>query len=293
MKVSFGSWAFSFGPYSRNPIALEEVARKLAATGYDGIEICGFPPYVTPGRYPTSALRKELASLLEGLNLAVSSYVPDFTTVNPLVEGNRDRYLDLFRCNLEICRDLGSPTLRVDSIAAPGSIPDAEYEDSLRRLAALWHDAAETAAKAGIRIIWEFEPGFAFNKPSEVVEMYEQVGHSNFQILFDTGHAYLCGVVGARQQGDPETLDGGVPEFLRRLSGRIGHVHLADTDGTLYGEETTTHCPLGTGFLDWNKIGPHLKAVPAVDWWCVDLSFWPGSWDLLDTSLSFARRLAA
>ncbi|MCS7026723.1 MAG: sugar phosphate isomerase/epimerase [Bryobacteraceae bacterium] len=293
MKVSFGSWAFSFGPYSRHPIPLEKVAEKLAATGYDGIELCGFPPYVTPNRYPTPAERRLLASRLEGLNLSVSSYVPDFTMVNPVVEANRDRYLDVFRCNLEICHDLGSPSLRVDSIAAPGSILDAEYLDCFRRVAALWHDAAEIAATAGIRIIWEFEPGFVFNKPSEIVEMYERVGHPNFQILFDTGHAYLCGVIGARQHGDAETLDGGVCEFLQLLSGRIGHIHLADTDGTLYGDETTTHCPLGAGSLDWKRIGPLLKAIPAVEWWCVDLSFWPGSWDLLESSLSFVRQLMA
>lgn len=293
MKVSFGSWAFSFGPYSRNPIPLEDVARKLAEVGYDGIEICGFPPYVTPDRYPTPALRRECASMLSSLNLEVSSYVPDFTMVNPVVESNRERYLDLFRHNLEICLDLGSPTIRVDSIAAPGSIPDGEYESTMQRLAALWRDAAELAAKAKIRIVWEFEPGFAFNKPSEVVDMYERVGHPNFQILFDTGHAYLCSVIGARQQGEVETLEGGVEEFLRRLSGRIGHIHIADTDGTLYGEETSTHCPLGTGFLPWKKLAPQLKAVPAVEWWCIDMSFWPGSWALLDSSLAFARRLQA
>lgn len=291
MKISFGSWAFSYGPYSRNPIPIENIARRLAELGYDGIEVCGFPPYVTLERYPTAVSRRQIVTLLRDLNLSVSGYVPDFTMVNPIVDANRRRYLDLFQRNLEICADLKSPLIRVDSIAAPGSIPENEYQDTLDRLASLWRDAAEIAAKAGVGVVWEFEPGFAFNKPSEVVEMYEQVGHSNFQVLFDTGHAYLSAVVGARQEGEVELLKGGVDEFLDRLSGRIGHVHIADTDGTLHGEETSTHCPLGTGFIPWKKIAPKLKSIPGLEWWCIDLSFWPGSWELLEMSLGFTRRL--
>jgi len=45
-----------------------------------------------------------------------------------------------------------------------------------------------------------------------VVAMHKQVDHPNFLIMFDTCHAYMCGVVGARQHGAREVLAGGVSE---------------------------------------------------------------------------------
>ena len=50
MKISFGSWAFSFGPFADNPIPFEKTVKRLSSAGYDGIEICGFPPHVTHDR---------------------------------------------------------------------------------------------------------------------------------------------------------------------------------------------------------------------------------------------------
>src|SRR5262249_33912286 len=47
MKISLGSWAFVFGPYSDRPIAFDTISERLAKAGFDGIEIGGFPPHVT------------------------------------------------------------------------------------------------------------------------------------------------------------------------------------------------------------------------------------------------------
>lgn len=293
MKISFGSWAFSFGPYARRPLPLDEAARLVAAAGYDGIELGGFPPHVTLEQYASSASIRELRRMLSGLGLGVSGYAPDFTMVNPLVEENRSRYLDRIQRSVELCAATGGPALRVDPIAAPGSVADSDYEECAGRLAALWHDAAELASREGVRVVWEFEPGFVFNKPSEVVNIFEKVGHPNFQILFDTCHAYLCGVVGARQRGTIERLAGGVSEFLEMLSGRIGHIHIVNTDGTLYGDETSTHSPFEEGVIDFPKLAPQLLSVPGIEWWCVDLSFRADSERLLEPSLEYVKKLTA
>jgi hypothetical protein len=65
MKISMGSWAFSFGPYSDQPVPFEDTVRRLSEAGYDGIEICGFPPHVTVENYPDSESRKELVNFLQ------------------------------------------------------------------------------------------------------------------------------------------------------------------------------------------------------------------------------------
>src|SRR5713226_9234781 len=127
MKVSLGSWAFSFGPFADNPIPFEKTVKRLSEAGYDGIEICGFPPHVTLDKYPSKESRRNLVRFLGDHKLGVSGYAADFTSVNPVVGGNKQKYLDVFKRNVERCADIGSANIRVDSIAAPGSIEDKDY----------------------------------------------------------------------------------------------------------------------------------------------------------------------
>jgi len=293
MKVSLGSWAFSFGPFADNPIPFEKTAKRLSEAGYDGIEICGFPPHITLAEYPSQESRRRLVRFLEDHKLGVSGYAADFTSVNPVVAGNQQKYLDLFRRNVEMCVDIGSPNIRVDSIAAPGSIEDRDYRPAFDRLAEVWRAAAGIAQESGIRMVWEFEPGFVFNKPSEVAGLHQAVGHANFFVLLDTSHAYMCSVVGARQHGEKEVLPGGVSQFLDKLRGRIGAVHLIDSDGTLHGDETSTHRPFGEGFVDFQGVAPKLLDLPKIEWWCIDMCFWAASWELVEPSLRFVRNLLA
>lgn len=291
MKISLGSWAFAFGPYADAPVSFERTARRLSEAGYDGIEICGFPPHVTLDAFPSADSRAGLKRFLADLNLGVSGYAADLTAASPVVKGNEQKYLDLFQRNLDLCAAVGIPAIRVDSIAGPNDVAPADYDSAFARLAAVWNSAASAAASAGIRLVWEFEPGFVFNKPSEIVALHDRVAHPNFQVMFDVCHAYMCGVAAARQRGPAERLPGGVGQFLDMLQGRIGAIHLIDSDGTLHHDETSTHRPFGEGFIDFASLAPRLLAVPGIDWWCIDLCFWAGSWELVDSSLAFVRNL--
>ena len=291
MKISLGTWSFSFGPYADAPIPWDRTIKRAAQAGYDGVEVCGFWPHVTLEDYPNKAARGQVVQQLQDLNLGVSGYSADLTTVNPTGEGNKQRYLDLFRRNIEFCVDIGSPMIRVDTASAPGSLNDREYESAFGILADVWHEAAEAAQQAGVRVGWEFEPGFIINKPSEVIALHDSVKHPNFKVIFDTAHSYMISVVGARQQGRRETLKGGISELVKLLDGRIGHVHIIDSDGTLYSDETSTHLPFGEGEIDFKALVPRLLKVPDIEWWCVDLCFWPQSWDLVELSLEYLRRM--
>jgi len=291
LKISLGSWAFSFGPWAADPVPFDAIVRHLAAAGFDGIDICGFPPHVTLEKYPDSPSRKELARFIADQGMGISGYAGDFYSVSPIAAGNETRYRDMMKRNIEMCADLGSPSLRVDTVAAPGSIPDKEYDQDFHRIALLWSEGAALAEAAGVRLVWEFEPGFAFNKPGEIIRMHQEVRHPNFSVLFDTAHAYMCSVVGARQHDQRDVLVGGVEEFLDKLQGRIGAIHLIDSDGTLMHDETSTHRPFGEGLIDFDHLAPKLLRVPGIDWWTIDMSFWPDSWNLVASSRAFVARL--
>jgi len=291
-KIAIGSWAFSFGPFQNAPWPFSKVVKYAAQNGYDGIEINGFCPHPHPDNYDTPAKRAELKEEIEGFGLGISGYAPDFTAVPPALAATAD-YLDVVRKCLRFCEDMGIGALRVDTVTPPGALPAAEYEKRFARLAKTWGAAASECAKAGVRLAWEFEPGFWLNKPSEVKRMAEAAQSGNFKLLFDTSHAYMGAVVGARQSGKKETLTGGVAEYAAMLGGMIGHLHLIDSDGTLHNGETSTHTPFGKGFVDFEAALKPIKAVIAgLKWWCVDFCFCAETETAAREAVPFVKSLA-
>lgn len=272
-KISIGTWAFCFGPFEKDPWPLSKVLEYAADVGYDGIEVNGFRPHPHHDDYSTASRCGELKKEIEGFGLGISGYAPDLREVPPpLVE--TQTYLAVVRKCLFFCEQCGIEILRVDTVTPPEELPDDEYERRFAQLAKTWHVVAEEAARVGVFVVWEFEPGFWLNKPSEVKRMAEAVENENFKLLFDTSHAYMGAVVGARHTGRKEVLPGGVVEYAQFLSEAIGHLHLIDSDGTLHDEETSTHAPFGQGFVNFGAVLASIKpVVSSMKWWCVDFCF--------------------
>ena len=270
-KTSIGGWAYIWGGYEEAPIELEEVLKTLKELNFDGIEMAAFPPHLEPN---TPDKAKEVKAMLDSYGLEVSGLVAPFPS--PAIS-KESEYLDAVENNLAVCKALSSPKLRVDSVDPPTGVPgDMDYNEYFLKVAKIWNKSAETCARQNIKLIWEFEPGFMLNKPSEVTRMAYLVDHPNFSILFDSCHAHMCAVVGSRQLGEKETLPGGVVQFAHMLTGKIGHIHLIDSDETLHGDDTSTHAPLGTGVLDFDRIIPAIEDAGYDDqWWPIDLCFWP------------------
>jgi sugar phosphate isomerase/epimerase len=276
-KISIGSWAYTIGPYASNPVPWEEVIKKLKELGFDGVELGGFPPHPNPDNMPKKEQRDACKKQLAKLGLGWSGLAADLWKQRLLDTDDNSAYLDCFRKNLQFCVDLGIPAIRVDAISPPTIFDTVDADTARKRAAKTWKVCAAEAADKGVRVTWEFEPGFAFNKPSDVLRIVDEVGDDNFGVLFDTCHGYMVAVTGARQPGKKEVLPGGVVELASKLRGKINHVHLIDSDGTLHGGETSTHAPFGKGKIDFDKLLPEL-AKNDMDWWTIDLCFWPDAW---------------
>ena len=274
-KLSLGSWAFTFGPFSKNPWPFSRVLEYIAEAGYDGVEINGFRPHPHPDDYDTAAKCKELLNEIDGYVLGISGYAPPFGDTPPAVVDS-ETYLGAFRKGLIFCENCGIVILRIDTVSPPEALPPDEYESRFKSLTKTWHLAAKEAAKMGVRVVWEFEPGFWLNKPSEVKRVVEAVDHENFKLLFDTSHAYMGAVIGARQTGTKELLSEGVAEYGRFLGAMVGHLHLIDSDGSLHNNETSTHVAFGQGKIDFTSALVAIKPVISIlPWWCVDFCFNP------------------
>ena len=293
-KISIGSWAYAIGPYADHPVPLNDVVTRLSELGFDGIELGGFKPHGHPDLYSTKDDRKKLLHLLEKYNLRVSAYVADLWGY-PFAGGDPKlvkAYEDMYDKSLEFCIDCGFEKIRVDTVTGTPFPKGWAYQETWERVVNMFQKCSDKAMDVGKIVIWEFEPGYIFNKPSEVLKMHQEVNRKNFQILFDTSHAQMCAVVGAKQFGPQETLPGGILEFIDMLKGRIGHVHLIDSDNTLHDNETSTHAPFGTGFVDFESVIRALvKNGYHTEWWCVDLCFWPNAWDITADSIKFLRQL--
>lgn len=296
VRLSIGSWAYCFGPYQDHPVPFDTVITKLGELGFDGVELGGFPPHPHPGQLDTQVKRAELKMRVADRGLAFSGLAADLWSCPIIPQADNSQWLATFDRNLQFASDLGIDAIRVDTVSPPEVFEKEGIHPSLawERVVKTFQEGARRASSHGIRVLWEFEPGFAFNKPSEILKMADDVGHPNFQILFDTCHAHMVATVGARQPGSKETLPGGALELLARLRGKIGHVHLIDSDGTLHNNDTSTHAPFGQGVLNFDVLIPEiLRCGLPTNWWTIDLCFWPDAWEVTADAQRFLKRMAA
>ncbi|MGH9325485.1 MAG: sugar phosphate isomerase/epimerase family protein [Terriglobia bacterium] len=290
IRLSIGSWAYCFGPYKDHPVLFDTIVEKLGRLGFDGVELGGFVPHPNPAEFNTKTKRSDLKQKVADHGLAFSGLAADLWSCPIVLQDENSNWMATFEQNLKFAEDLGIDCIRVDSVSPPDIFEKEGIDPKLgwERLIRTFRTAAGKAQDHGIRVVWEFEPGFAFNKPSEIMRIVDDVAHSNFRVLFDTSHAHTCAAVGARQPGQKETLPGGAIELLTRLRGKIGHVHLIDSDGTLHNNETSIHAPFGQGVLDFDKLLPEvLRCGCPSNWWTIDLCFWPDAWEVTADAKKF------
>ena len=274
--VSIGSWAFAFGPYEQRPWPFARVCEFAATTGYDGVEVNGFRPHPHYDDFVGGKGTKELSAQIASFGLGISAYAPNFHHVPPARVPTAAYVAEIDKARA-FCEDLGIRTLRVDTVMPPQEMSPEEYEQCFHQLRASWSEASARCRRSDVTLVWEFEPGFWLNRPSEVERLATEVGQANFGILFDSSHAFTGGVRGARQGASGELMDS-VAAYATRLLPFIRHLHLADADGTLHDEDTSVHTPLGQGQVDFAALLEALSPIAdRLDWWCVDMCYCDGA----------------
>lgn len=274
-KISRGSWCLAFG---MDPVpSLEQVVDVLSAFGYDGIELAGFFDHATVEKYPDAASRKKLVDWLSRKNLEIAGYAPgpygDFGRL-PWATGGDDvvaEYEKFFEDHLQFCVDCGIPAMRVDPGDFGPMARDVDYDRTWDRVVTTFRKHAERGAEVGVTMLWELESGQLFVKPSEAVKLLEDVGHDSLQLMFDVGHIEACCVIAHNQVQPQERLEGGQVEFVKMVAGKIGHMHVCDTDSNTWHNAFGTHLGIGKGVVDFDAL------IPAVvdsgytsEWWSVD-----------------------
>jgi sugar phosphate isomerase/epimerase len=271
MKLSFGAWPFIRGTYAANPVSLHKILHKLEDEGYQGVELAAAHPHPTPDSHATPDKRDHLRKEVAEHGLTFSGLAPNLRGHTLVTSDECGLYLAAFERNMQFAADLGIDCIRVDTVEPMAAVDRVGLEPATvhDRVVQAFCECAALAATRGLRVCWEFEPHLPLHEPDEIAAVVEAVrghGHANFGVLFDSSHAYVCSA-------------GRELELLQRLRGKITHVHLADSDGSVDEHGVSRHLPLGEGRIDFARLLPALRAAHADDWWAVDLYNCPTAWD--------------
>jgi sugar phosphate isomerase/epimerase len=78
-------------------------------------------------------------------------------------------------------------------------------------------------------------------------------------------------VLGHNHVQPVEKLEGGQLEFVKMMAGKIGHMHVCDTDSNTWHNAFGTHLGLGKGVVDFDALIPAIvDAGYTSPWWSVD-----------------------
>ena len=162
-----------------------------------------------PRRAGRSSRRRSptTACALSGIAVDLWAFKTPGTSI---MDENPAAYLTAFLGWCAFASDLDVKTIRVDTVdrAELTSRPMPRGRRSAPRRgwsgsSAVWDKASKIAADYGMNICWEFEPGFAFNKPSEIVQAGGRgAGEGEHQLRRALRHLPRPHVRGGRREPD-------------------------------------------------------------------------------------------
>lgn len=227
MKLAFNTWVYSCFPVWVPAYPLEEVVPRLAAIGYEGIELGAATPHAYPD-YTGRERRREIKKLFETNNIALVSMLPapgggaGFNVASPLEE-ERHAAVDQYNKVVQLCADLGGEiVIYVAGWQVFGTPRDEAWEWSRTAL----RTVAKTAKSAGITMV--IEPTSAdsnlVDSCDDALRMMREVNEPNVKLMFDTYHTMYRNEVAS--------------DYVYRFGKDLRHVHLADSGRLPPGEGT-------------------------------------------------------
>jgi len=243
--------AFSTNAYTN--FSLSEACDRIAAAGYEAVEILADVPHAYPLTYSEHQARL-LKERLEGLglrpvainaNTAMGYFrpVPKALTFEPSLisvdEVQREDRIALIRRAMALANGLETPVVTITT----GQPLSGEPAEVLRdRLWAGLEQVVQAADLAGVDVAIEPEPGQFIERSADLKALLDEVDHPRLGANLDVGHAWCAG-------DDPA-------EAVRLLGRHLKHLHLEDIK-----DRRHYHLIPGLGEMDFKAIRSALDGV--------------------------------
>lgn len=257
--------AFSTNAYVNFPVL--DAVERIAAAGYDGVELLADVPHLYPPEVTESHIRR-LREVLDRTGLAVSNinantaagfygkmfWEPVFepSLAHPDESLRRWRVGVIQRC-IGWATEIGAPCV---SITSGRMVPGVEPERSLEFLRGSLQELLRAAEDSGIRIGMEYEPGLLVECCDELAALADEINSPLFGANLDWGHSHVLGE-------DPDAV-------AERLGSRIVHVHVEDIRGRKH-----YHLIPGLGDVDFGLLWRAMKKAGYDGFATVELYTYP------------------
>jgi sugar phosphate isomerase/epimerase len=253
--------AFSTNAYTRYPF--DEAAARIAALGYEGLELLADVPHAWPAGLlegPKRAIhetmrRQELkfSNINAFMMNAIADHrqpywYPSFIEPDPAYRRVR---IDHTRRALSLCAELGAPHITTEpgGPLAPGQSRDEAIELFVEVLKPL----AEHAHKLGVMLLIEPEPGLLCETTGQYLEVAERVNAPSIGLNFDVGHAFC--------------MSEDLPTAIAKLACHIRHYHFEDIAAT----RVHHHLVPGRGAIDFAAVLKAIRQTGYCGWLTVEL----------------------
>ncbi len=235
MRLAFYTYSYT----DRLEMSLGPVLKKIAATGYDGIDISGTHGPSADPRSVTLELRTQTRSAAERLGLTIEAVITHANLADSLFT---DEPLDL-KGSVDLAVEVGAP-LVVFHMGGPKD-DAAQHTEAWQRVVAYLQDALAYAEPRNVQLavdgVWA---GWLTDSPERFLELHDEVGSASFGVNFDPCYLSLLGL-------DPVAV-------THQWRERIVHAHLKDHVGTY---PDWDHKIPGQGRLDYPRIVQGLRDI--------------------------------
>jgi sugar phosphate isomerase/epimerase len=256
MRLAFSTNAYQLVPF-------EEAAGRIAALGYEGLELMADVPHAWPAGLLDST-KRALGAAMERHRLAFSNinafmmkavadhrqpyWHPSFIEPDPHYRRVR---IDHTRRALSLCAELGAPHITTEGGGplAPGQTRQQAIDLFVEALKPL----AEQADALGVLLLIEPEPGLFLETTDQYLEVAERLAAPSVGLNFDVGHAFCVG----------EDL----PGAIAKLAPQIRHYHLEDIAAT----RVHHHLVPGMGAIDFAAVLAAIRQTGYDGWLTIEL----------------------